>query len=49
MTTVVVILDDSGVYQSAFCDSEIAFKVLKRGTDDAEIDKVEAGLEEITE
>ena len=47
MTQVVIIINEDGSYDSAYSDSEIDFKVLKRGSDDAIIDKTEETLEEI--
>jgi hypothetical protein len=39
MTTVVLVLDNDGKFEGAYCYTEISFKVLKRGTDDQQIDR----------
>lgn len=44
---IVVVLDSEGVYQKALSDAEVDLVVLKRGTNDAEIDEAEVNLEEI--
>ena len=47
MTQLFVILTEDGVYDSAYADTEVELKVLKRGQDDAKIDQVESEMEPI--
>jgi hypothetical protein len=47
MTTIIIVLDEEGVFQQALTDSEVNFKVLTKGKDDAAIDQAEAELDVI--
>jgi hypothetical protein len=47
MTKVVIVLDAEGNFEAVLTDSEIEVKVLKRESDDNEIDKAESELEQV--
>ena len=45
MTKVVIILTEDGTFENVLTDSEVDVKILKRGTDDARIDRAEVDME----
>lgn len=49
MTRVVVIIDENGLYQATYTDTEISCSVFKRGEHDIQIEKAESELEQVEE
>ena len=47
MTQITVILNEDGKFETVLSDSEVNLKVLRRGTDDNDIDVAETVLEAI--
>lgn len=47
MTKIAIIINEDGVFDTVLGDSEIDVVVLKRGTDDRQIDKAEGELTEV--